>query len=212
MIAKLKSIEKGQRLQYFKDYYLLKCIAIIAFIVFALSLGKDIYNNKKTILNISFVNMEISPEGLTYLKDDFRTYSKINKKNKVVVSYGGQIKYMEDASNAYALSSKLLVGNPDILLADEIGYTSLAFSKPFLNLEEVFKDDEELKEILDKYGVRNKDIDGKETYIDAIDITNTKFGKNYISTNDDSKLYFTVAAGTAHLDYVKKVIKYLGES
>ena len=31
MIAKLKSIEKGQRLQYFKDYYLLKCIAIIAF-------------------------------------------------------------------------------------------------------------------------------------------------------------------------------------
>ena len=74
MIAKLKSIEKGQRLQYFKDYYLLKCIAIIAFIIFALSLGKDIYNNKKTILNISFVNMEISPEGLTYLKDDFRTY------------------------------------------------------------------------------------------------------------------------------------------
>ena len=65
---------------------------------------------------------------------------------------------------------------------------------------------------MEKYGVRNTDIDGNVTYIDAIDISDTNFVKNYIRTNDDSKIYFTVAVASAHLDYVKQLIKFLEES
>ena len=212
MIAKLKSVEKGKRLQYFKDYYLLRCIVAVLVIAFAFSLGKDVYHNKHIVLNIAFINMEISPDGISYLKDDFKKDNNIKKKNNIAVSYGGQIKYIEDANNAYTLSSKLMVGNPDILFIDETGYATLSLSKPLLNMEDAFKDDPEMSSILDKYGIRNKDINGKVTYYDAIDISDTKFVKNYISTNEDSKIYFTVGAGTAHLDYVKMVIRYLEES
>lgn len=212
MIAKLKSLEKGQRLQYFKDYYLLKCIAVLLVICFAISLGKDVYNNSNIVMNISFANSTIEPDGISFLKEDFKKDIKLSKRKNIAVGYAGSIKYAEDANNAYTLSNKLVVGDPDVLIVDENGYRTLAYSKPFLNFEEDFKDDEEIQKIMEKYGVRNTDIDGNVTYIDAIDISDTNFVKNYIRTNDDSKIYFTVAVASAHLDYVKQLIKFLEES
>lgn len=212
MISKLRKLEKGQRLQYFKDYYLLKIIAGIVILAFVVSFLKDTYNNKKVVLNISYVNVTLEDNGLSFLTDDVRDNIGLKNGKKIAVSFAGSIRTMEDANNAYALSSKLLVGNPDILIADEVGYRTLAFSKPFLDMDEEFKNDDEMKKIIEKYGVKNKDIDGNESYVDAIDITDTNFAKNYISTNDDSRIYFTIAVGSSHMDYVKKVIKYLEES
>lgn len=212
MIAKLKSLEKGQRLQYFKDYYLLRCIAVILVICAIGSYIMDVQRGKQIILNVTFINLDIKSEGVGRLKSDVKKENKINKKKIIEVGFGGNIKDAMDMSNVYAMSSKLMVGDPDILFSDSIGYQALALSKPFLNLEDVFKDDEYFKGIIEKYGVRNKDIDGKVTYIDAVDISNTNFAKNYISTNDESNVYFTIAAGSGNLEYAKMVLRYIEES
>lgn len=212
MIAKLKSLEKGQRLQYFKDYYLLRCIAVILVICAIGSYVFEVQRGKQIILNVSFINLNVESEGVGAIKVDVKKNNKINKKKIIEVGFGGNIKDAMDMSNVYAMSSKLMVGDPDILLSDKIGYEALALSKPFLNLEDVFKDDDYFKDIIEKYGVRNKDIDGNVTYIDAIDISNTNFAKNYISTNDESNVYFTIAAGSGNLEYAKMVLRYLEES
>ncbi|MBR5973808.1 MAG: hypothetical protein IK020_01345 [Clostridiales bacterium] len=85
---KLSKLDSHQRLLYFRDYYLLKVLILLAVIIAIIWFMHDVFQNKKTIYAGAGVGVNISGSAEKVLTDDFLSYLGKGYKNKVV-KYGG---------------------------------------------------------------------------------------------------------------------------
>ena len=71
-VSEFKQMDSRQRWSYFKTYYLLKCIIALIFLAMVLHFGFDIRQNHREVLASGcLVDVEISPQGVVYLTDDY---------------------------------------------------------------------------------------------------------------------------------------------
>ena len=71
-VSEFKQMDSRQRWSYFKTYYLLKCIIALIFLAMVLHFGFDIRQNRREVLASGcLVDVEISPQGVVYLTDDY---------------------------------------------------------------------------------------------------------------------------------------------
>ena len=79
-VSEFKQMDSRQRWSYFKTYYLLKCIIALIFLAMVLHFGFDIRQNHREVLASGcLVDVEISPQGVVYLTDDYLSAIKIQK-------------------------------------------------------------------------------------------------------------------------------------
>ncbi|MBO4688965.1 MAG: hypothetical protein J5636_10695 [Clostridiales bacterium] len=85
---KTAEFDRRQKLLYFRDYYLLKVLIVLAVIIGIVWFAHDVFQNKKTIYAGAGVGVTVSESSEKVLTDDFLSYLGKGYKNKVV-KYGG---------------------------------------------------------------------------------------------------------------------------
>ncbi len=82
-VAEFKQMDSRQRWSYFKTYYLLKCIIALILLAMVLHFGFDIRQNRREVLASGcLVDVEISPQGVVYLTDDYADLGKVLSKEQ----------------------------------------------------------------------------------------------------------------------------------
>jgi len=114
-VSEFKQMDSRQKWSYFKTYYLLKCIIALIFLAMVLHFGFDV---------------EISPQGVVYLTDDY--LSACHKNPKASVSYlstDNTLSFSSDApldqdSYEMALIAQISAGEYSYMILDEqaLGY------------------------------------------------------------------------------------------
>lgn len=130
-VSEFKQMDSRQRWSYFKKYYLLKCIIALIFLAMVLHFGFDIRQNHREVLASGcLVDVEISPQGVVYLTDDY--LSACHKNPKASVSYlstDNTLSFSSDApldqdSYEMALIAQISAGEYSYMILDEqaLGY------------------------------------------------------------------------------------------
>ncbi len=90
-VSEFKQMDSRQRWSYFKTYYLLKCIIALIFLAMVLHFGFDIRQNHREVLASGcLVDVEISPQGVVYLTDDYLSACHKNPKSFSFLFINGQ--------------------------------------------------------------------------------------------------------------------------
>ena len=130
-VSEFKQMDSRQRWSYFKTYYLLKCIIALIFLAMVLHFGFDIRQNRREVLASGcLVDVEISPQGVVYLTDDYLLACHKNPKASVsYLSTDNTLSFSSDApldqaSYEMALIAQISVGEYSYMILDEqaLGY------------------------------------------------------------------------------------------
>lgn len=88
--AKFSKMDFSQKIQYFRDYYLVKLLIVLAILLAAGWLIHDIVQNKKVVYAGAGVGVNVTDNGAEYLNEGFIDYlGKSYSKKKA--SYGGNV-------------------------------------------------------------------------------------------------------------------------
>ncbi|MCR5273781.1 MAG: hypothetical protein K6E26_00300 [Clostridiales bacterium] len=87
---KLSNMTFQQKLQYFRDYYLIKVLIVLAILLVVVWLAHDIIQNKKIVYAGAGVGIDISEDGNDFLSDGFIKYLG-DGYSKKKASYGGNV-------------------------------------------------------------------------------------------------------------------------
>ena len=87
---KMSKMDRQQKIAYFKDYYLLKCLLVLVLLVAVGWFIKDlVHNSKITYAGVS-VGIDVSDPGSVYLTDGFRS-SLDEKYSSMNADFGGNV-------------------------------------------------------------------------------------------------------------------------
>ena len=87
---KFSKMDFQQKVQYFKDYYLIKLLIVLAIVGVVVWLAHDILQNKKMIYAGAGVSVNITDDGEDFLTDGFIRYLG-DDYSKKTASYGGNV-------------------------------------------------------------------------------------------------------------------------
>ncbi|MBO7426482.1 MAG: hypothetical protein J6U23_12480 [Clostridiales bacterium] len=128
-----------EKLQYFRDYYLIKVLIGLAILLVAGWLIHDIFQNKKIVYSGAGVGVDISDNGAEYLKNGFIDYLGDGYSNKKI-GYGGNVLFVptsgeyNESSVEMAFFSQLEADMFQFLLITEEKYTYFMPYEIFIDL------------------------------------------------------------------------------
>jgi len=206
---KISQMNRDQKWDYFKTYYLAKTIVLFVAIVLFIWFVKDTFFQKK-IANAGCVyGVEISEEEKVALTEGYLDYYSIDKKK-----YGAYIstdnmfedteQKMDANAHEMALFAQIAAGEIYYLILDKENFEKMSNGGIFASLDEVFADEGLPEEIKDRT-VKIIDKESGVEYNAAIDLRGTGL------FNDDTEAYLVFTIGIPDKEYPKRFLDYIFE-
>lgn len=210
-VLKWKELDKKQKWEYYKSYYLGKTIVgVLLFAMFCSLIYEIFINNKEEIIAGSIVNLKISEEGYSLLTDKYLEYTNSGKDKDALlsadtfISFDGS--YLKHDNDRYimALIAQVSVGEFDYLLLDQTAYDGFFDSEIYTDLRICISDKtiNSCKELLvyeDYMGEKNVPL--------AIKLPSEKLNDKLGITNDT--VYLVITQLKPDVDKADTFVNYL---
>lgn len=202
-----------EKLEHIWTYYKWVIPVMLVVIMLVSILAASITNlSKVTMMGGISVNVNLSDTGKTYLADDYWEHMGLTSKRQSVVFSETHIDDPKTTANYidnyYSLMSLLaLCSNEEVdyLILDEVGFQVLLVQGAFLDLTNVYTQ-EELAAMGDLV-VYAKDTEADAVTAVALDITNTAFIQD--NANESGKVFFAYVANSPRVEQCKDLYQYL---
>lgn len=211
--ADMENMTYGEKLSHIWTYYKWVLVVVLILIMAASVLLASIQNKRTiTLLGGVTVNVQLSEEGKAYLKEDYQQIIGTGNKREVVALSYTDIRDVSSTmvyeDNYYAVMSLLaLCSNHEVdyLILDQTGFEAMLVQGAYLNLDEVYTQEE-----LDAMGeklvfAQNRDEETPSAV--AIDITDTAFVQKNAQVKD--KVYFVYVANSPRVEECRAFYDYL---
>ena len=207
----MKDMTFGEKIAHLWEYY--KWFAIVGVLLIATTVSvvcSVIENSRELVYGSVIVNLSVSDEGQTYLKENwFDTLGGDTKKQKIeldVVYIPNMDKptFTETStSNVTKIQAMITAGHIDYVLADAYAIHYLSSAKSFSPLEKVLP-----QEVIDRFAGKIVTYeDDKQTYPVAIDISDLPFVKKHVESSD--KVYIAFPGNTGRTERNAAFLLYL---
>ena len=206
--TKLGEMTKEEKKEYFKDYYLKNVIIAGIILVLLIWLMVDIgLNMRHSVVTGGVVNLELSNEGSSFLKEDYMKYLKLGSMtNKVDLA--PDIFLDKEEPQSYTLfQAELATNTYNYLITDETGLGFVAGIECLADLDKTLEGD--LSQMVSDKKVYRKLGESETEIAAAIDITDTAFTKNYVKSGD--KVYYIISGDAEDYDSAINMLKYILE-
>ena len=204
--AKFGEMTAAEKKDYFKEYYLKQCIFAFIILILLIWFLVDIsVNFKHTVCSGGVINTKISEEGAGFLKEDY--LKLLNKKtftNKVDLA--ADIFLDKEEPQTYTVfQAELAINSYNYLITDKNGLDFILSTECLADMGTVL--DEDLKKTVGDKIVRGELGESKKEIEAAIDITDTAFVKEYITSGD--KVYFVITGKEDEYNLGLDVLRYI---
>ena len=226
----VKGLTFKEKLQFFKEYYLLKTVLIICALIFAAWFLYDAFLGKKeTVYSGGLLYCNVTDEGMTHLTDDLLSVLADNtRKKQVNLSNDMSFDYDEeeheitpDPSQDQMLWPMIMAGYYDYFIIDaaviehyeqlncykDISKYALQYGIPDEDCAYALPESEETTKINESDEV--KEADNEETYINAIKLSDTVMEKAGIVSRSGEGAYLVLVRNNkdgslddAFMDYI----------
>lgn len=193
----LKALSSKEKFQYFKDYYLLKIIVVLAIVI---GIGHMcytmIFNRMETVLGIGVLGGAYIPEAAA-MEEKLQDILQIEDKHQFV-SVGNYD--LNESAQTMAFAARLSNHDLDIILCDEENFERQCEFDHFYPLDEVltpellsrFEDRLIMGEVAIQDELGNI-IDHKEKKAYGIDVSNAPFYKEFGAYSETAIIAFPVS-------------------
>lgn len=210
----IRSLSGKEKLEYFRDYYLLKVIIILAVLVFvAVLLNTTVFNRSECRLALVLLNESQLTESAG-LNEAIEEYLDIQNKNDYtsVENYS-----LEDAQMQMAYITKNAAGAVDVIICPRDYFEEQAARGMFMDLSEFLSEDmcEEFSDrMLEVREVKEEDEEGNilsyyEPSPFGLDLSGSDRMEEFWGNTEDSVL--CVSCGSVNTENVLKIITYFME-
>lgn len=206
--TKLSEMNKAEKIDYFKEYYLKLCIFAVVVLILLLWLVVDIgLNLRHNVVTGGVVNTKLNDEGAEFLGKKYLEHLKLSRVfNQVGVA--PDIFLDDDDPQSYTIfQAELAVNSYNYLITDNKGLDYVVETECLADLDTVL-DSEMSGQLSDKKIYRKLKESGTEIAA-AIDITDTAFAKEYIEPG--GKVYFVISGKEEKYDSAVNMLKYILE-
>ena len=206
-LNKISNMNKDQKWDYFKSYYLLKTIAIIIGTILLVWFVKDTFLQKK-IANAGCVyGVELSEDEKQILTNGYLQYYNIDPKKYVAYistdnMFEGTEQKMDASTHEMALIAQCAAGEIFYLILDKENLDMFASGDVYLSLDDAFING--FPENAKKSVVYLKEPSTGENYPAAIDLS-----KAGILSGKEGYLVFTI--GIPDAEYPERLFSYLSD-
>lgn len=140
-VLKWKELDKKQKWEYYKSYYLGKTIIGILLFAMCCSFVYQVFiDNKEDIIAGCTVNLKISDEGYSLLTDKYLEYTNSGKKKEALlsadtfISFDGSYLKLDNDRYIMTVIAQVSVGEYDYLLLDQSAYDGFMNSEIYTDL------------------------------------------------------------------------------
>ena len=204
--TKLGEMNKEEKIDYFKEYYLKLCIFAGIVLILLIWLLVDIgLNMRHSVVTGGVVNTTLTDEGQMFLGDDYLKSLELSKlTNKVYLA--PDIFLDDDDPQSYTVfQAELATNSYNYLITDEKGLEFIVELECLADLDGVL-DAETSGQVSDKKIYRKLKESGTEIAA-AIDISDTAFAKEYINSGDN--VYFVISGKEKEYDAGLDMLHYI---
>lgn len=207
----MKDMTFKEKIAHLWEYYKWFAIVGVLLIVATVSVVTSvIQNNKELVYGGAIVNLSVTEEGKTYLKEGwFEALESDSKKQKIeldelYIPNMEQATFMESAmANVSKITAMVSAGYIDYVLADAYAIHYLGSVGAFQPLENVLS-----QELIEKFeGKLVTYEDDEKSYLVAIDISELGFVKKNIISAD--KVYIAFPGNTGRTERNAEFLEYL---
>jgi len=205
---KLSEMNKTEKIDYFKEYYLKLCIFGVVVLILIIWLAVDIgLSLRHNVVTGGVINTTLTEEGTEFLGEQYLEYLQLSSMtNKVNVA--PDIFLDDDDPQSYTVfQAELATNTYNYLITDKKGLDFIIETECLANLDDVL-DSEISGKVSDKKNYKKLKESGTEIAA-AIDITDTAFAKEYIESEE--KVYFVIAGKEEQYDSALNILKYILE-
>lgn len=212
--AKWAEMNPKEKRQYFKDYYLVKCIVgFIAFVMLVSILCETVIFRKVSVYSGCTVNITASEEGVKWLTEDYVASLGITSKRKVgylvdtYINFGeNQEEGGEDSeTDKYILYTQIASKDFNYLILTEDALYGTEGMEEYVCLQDVLSQDwmDRLSGKLVNLTIEEKSVPA------AIDMTGTKLAQR--CGFGDQKIYLVFAEPSAKQEKIEQFLHYIFE-
>jgi hypothetical protein len=207
----MKDMTFAEKLGHLWEYYKWFAIGAVVLIIVTISVVSSVIeNSKELVYGGMVVNLTVSEEGNTYLKEGwFEALGADSDQQKIELD----TMYMPDMdtptytetsrANVTKITTMITAGYVDYILADAYAVHYLCSGGSFSALDTVLPE-----EILEQFeGKLVTYEDDKETYLVAIDISDLPFVKEHVMSKD--KTYIAFPGNTGRTERNAAFLQYL---
>ncbi len=203
----LKSITRKQKLQYFKDYYLMKVVVVLAVLIAVGSLLNGMFfNRSECVLSVAFVNESRIPQA-EELNESLEKYLDLGRNDYVSVENYG----LDDYQMQMAFVTKMSASAIDLTICPRDYFEDGCALGMFADLSECLPEEtyRELAGRMLEGREAERDTEGNiVSYYDAkpygIDLSGSAFLAEYGVTDESAVL--CIMGNTEHMAYVKDAL------
>lgn len=203
---KFGEMTNAEKWSYFKDYYLKLCIVgFIGFVLLMWFLIDTYVSMRHVIVEGGCVNLTISDEGAAYMSDEYMALLGASKLTNQV----GFAQYIflddEDFQSYTIFNAEIATNTYNYLITDRKGLDYLLQIESLADLETTL--DSDLKTRTEGMQVKEKMGESKKEITAALDITDTAFAKEYITS--DETVYFIITGKDEEYKAGLDVLRYI---
>lgn len=203
---KWSEMSKAEKVSYFKEYYLKTCI--VAFVVLLLLLWFCVdmaHNMRNLVVSGGVLNLQINDEGRKFLQEDYMASLNLSEKSNKIDFAGDMFLNKEQPDTYTVFQAEMAAATFNYVIADKDGLDYIARIECIADMDEAM--DAELKNqvasriVYKKYGESDTEV------ACAIDITDTNFAKEYITSA--GPVYFVLSGKMDDYQLGLDVLKYI---
>lgn len=203
---KISAMNKEQKFEYFKAYYLAKLICAFIGIILLVWFVNDTFLQKQVVSAGCIYGVLVSDDTKEALTTDYLDYYSYDKdKYEAFISTDNMFEDTEQKMDANAQEMALITqasaGEIHYLILDKNNFDRYASGGIYASLDELFKDG--LPEKVKDKVIYTKDPESGISYPAAIDISGTKL----FADSKEALLVFTI--GIPNKDYPVKLLEYI---
>lgn len=210
--AKLKDAPLREKLAYFKEYYLKMTLAVIAIVVFVVSIGYTMITAPDETAFSAFFFNDTGYSSDSTLQDTFAEYLGVDtRKYEVYIdatpTYSEAATY-EDYTSIQRCMANIAGEDLDVLLCDQATYEHFATSEIFLDITTILPEDL-MEQFQDKLVYSTLEETGEEIP-SAIIVTDAPKLLQY-HYYDGKDAYFSVVSNSQNIDNVITFLRFIYE-
>lgn len=205
-LNKISEMNKQQKWDYFKSYYMVKCILLFIGLLLFIWFVKDVFFQKKAVNAGCVYGVEISDEEKNALTDGFLEYYNYDK-NKYCAyistdnMFEGTAQQMDANTHEMALFAQIAAGEIYYLILDKDTFYAMKNGGIYMTLDEAFP--KGLPKVFSDSTVELTDEESNETYEVGIDL------KKAGILNDGREGYLVFTVGIPDKEYPGLFLNYL---
>ena len=180
---KFKSLSRDQKIQYFRDYYLVQCLVMIIVLIGACSLIATVTNPSREVLSVIFLN-ESFVEDTAGLSDFLESYIGLERSKDYI-----SVKYydLKDTEMNVAYMVKTGTGDVDLVICSYDDFIACSQGGMLIDLREYLPE-----EIYQSLSGRIVNVRKVKTNLES----------NSVLYSDAIPFGINISGGTAHKDYI----------